>query len=85
MKKIALLLLSIFIISCQNDDKKTAINFTTLFEKSNGTETPEYKDVIEYYTNLADEFSEISLFEIGKTDSDKPLHLIVFNIDEKST
>lgn len=84
MKKIALLLLSILVFSCQTNDKKIIQDFTTLFEKSNGTETPEYKDVIEYYTNLADEFSEISLFEMGKTDSGNPLHLVVFNADGKT-
>lgn len=84
MKKGILLLLSIFVISCQTEKKKSTKDFTTLFEISKGTETPEYKDVIKYYTDLADEFSEISLFEMGKTDSGNPLHLVVFNADGKT-
>ena len=35
----------LFTVSCINPSKKT-IDFTTLFEKSQGTETPEYKDII---------------------------------------
>lgn len=84
MKKLTLLLFSVFIISCKTDNKKTTQNFTTLFEKSIGTETPEYKDVIQYYQNLADNYSEISLFEMSKTDSGNPLHLAVFNADGKT-
>ncbi|MFY9242806.1 MAG: M14 family metallopeptidase [Polaribacter sp.] len=80
MKKLNIIVLSIIlvIISCQNSSKEK-IDFTTLFEKSKGTETPEYNDVIEYYTNLANEYSQISLFTFGQTDSGEPLHLVVFN------
>ncbi|WP_397446419.1 M14 family metallopeptidase [Polaribacter sp. R77954] len=80
MKKSILPLLSImlFLIAC---DKKSEehTNFTTLFEKSEGTETPEYKDVIEYYQALAATYDEISLFSFGQTDSGNPLHLVVYN------
>lgn len=78
MKKISLLLLSILIISCENSSKENT-NFTTLFETSKGTETPEYKDIIEYYTKLSEEYSQISLFSFGQTDSGEPLHLVVYN------
>ena len=67
----------------QNIDKKT-YNFTTLFETSNGTETPTYKEVISFYKNLAEAYQEISLVEFGETDSGKPLHLVVFNNDGKT-
>ena len=78
MKNIALFLLSILIISCDNQSKEN-IDFTTLFETSKGAETPEYKDVIEYYTKLSEEYNQISLFSFGQTDSGKPLHLVVYN------
>lgn len=77
----------IFIVSCNKSTKETT-DFTTLFEKSKGTETPEYKDVIAYYTNLADAYEQISLFSFGQTDSGEPLHLVVYdrngiyNVDE---
>ena len=80
MKKSILFLLSIvfLIISCDKK-AKVKIDFTTLFETSKGTETPEYNEIIEYYTNLADEYNEISLFSFGQTDSGEPLHLVVYN------
>jgi hypothetical protein len=74
-------------VSCDNSSKEDH-DFTTLFEKSKGTETPTYKEVISYYTELAEAYSQISLFSFGQTDSGEPLHLVVynregiFNIDE---
>ncbi|PQJ82470.1 hypothetical protein BTO16_07705 [Polaribacter glomeratus] len=65
-------------ISCNNASKEN-IDFTTLFEKSKGTETPEYKDVIAYYTKLSETYSQISLFSFGQTDAGEPLHLVVYN------
>lgn len=54
-------------------------NFTTIFEKSNGLETATYEQTIEYYSNLANAYSNIHLQEIGETDSGKPLHIAVLN------
>ncbi|SDR75998.1 Zinc carboxypeptidase [Polaribacter sp. KT25b] len=65
-------------ISCDNSSKENT-DFTTLFEKSNGTETPEYKDVITYYKKLSEAYNQISLFSFGQTDSGEPLHLAVYN------
>lgn len=78
---LSLALVSVF-LGCQKE--KSNKDFTTLFETSNGTETPEYKDVISYYQDLADAYREITLFEIGETDSGNPLHLVVFNADGKT-
>ncbi len=79
MKKIVLLItVCILIISCDSTSKENT-DFTTLFETSKGTETPEYKDVISYYTKLSEEYSQISLFTFGQTDAGKPLHLVTFN------
>lgn len=83
MKKLAVLLLLI-IVACKQESKKETKDFTTLFETSNGTETPTYKEVISYYKDLAETYPEISLFEIGTTDIGKPLHLAVFNTDGKT-
>ena len=92
MRNYFFLFFLVFFFACKTSDKKN-IDFTTFFEKSNGTETPEYKEVISYYKNLADSYSEISLFSFGQTDAGEPLHLVVynkegiFNVDEikKST
>ncbi|MFY7672245.1 M14 family metallopeptidase [Tenacibaculum sp. MEBiC06402] len=79
MKKLIILVLLIS-FSCQ---KKKGFDFTTTFEKSEGTETPIYSDVISYYQDLATQYSEITLLEFGLTDSGNPLHLVVFNSDGK--
>ncbi len=70
-------------LSCEqtNTNKK---DFTTLFEASKGTETPTYSEVITYYKDLANTYSEISLFEFGETDSGNPLHLVVYNAEGNS-
>jgi hypothetical protein len=65
-------------ISCSTASKVNT-DFTTLFEKSKGTETPEYKDVIAYYTKLSETYSQISMFSFGQTDAGEPLHLVVYN------
>ncbi|MFT7899124.1 M14 family metallopeptidase [Tenacibaculum ascidiaceicola] len=83
MKKLFLLLL-IIAAACKQKPTKKSVDFTTLFETSNGTETPKYDEVISFYKDLAEVYSEISLFEIGSTDIGKPLHLIVFNTEGKT-
>ncbi|QMU65646.1 MAG: hypothetical protein GKR88_16080 [Flavobacteriaceae bacterium] len=83
MKKITFFLILLNLLSCEEPKKEEQHHLITPFEKSSGTETSEYKDVILYYTKLADTYREISLFEIGQTDSGKPLHLAVFNADGK--
>ncbi len=83
MKRLILLCFAIGFAACQQQGANDK-DFITQFEKSGGTETPEYADVISYYQELADSYSEISLFEMGKTDSGNPLHLVVFNADGKT-
>jgi len=80
MRKLPFLFLFVCFFSCEKENSSNR-DFTTLFEKSNGTQTAEYNDVISYYEDLANSYSEITLFEMGKTDSGNPLHLVVFNAD----
>ncbi|WP_378177452.1 M14 family metallopeptidase [Aquimarina sp. SS2-1] len=82
--RITLLTISLLtFISCNTSKKKSAENtdFTTVFEKSNGTETPTYPEVISYYQNLAETYQEIDIQEIGITDSGNPLHIVTLNPD----
>jgi len=67
------------LISCNSENKNTDFDFTTVFESSNGTETATYQQVIEFYTQLADNYTSIAIYSMGKTDSGKPLHLVTFN------
>ena len=80
MKRIILLLL-IITISCNKTTKNSTFDFTTKFEKSEGLETTTYAETIAYFIQLATEFPEISIQEIGATDSGHPLHLVIFNSD----
>lgn len=80
MKKILIFSFLTILISC-NKSSKTKVDFTTQFEKTNGTETPEYKEIISFYEELASEYSQISLFSFGQTDAGEPLHLVVFNTE----
>ncbi|WP_158857270.1 M14 family metallopeptidase [Lunatibacter salilacus] len=54
-------------------------DFSTLFETSKGTQTPEYADVIDYFKQLADHFEDIIMVEKGTTDSGFPLHVVLFD------
>ncbi len=87
MKK--LLILFLIISSCSDKTEqsdatkgKSSINFTTVFEKSNGLETATYDETITYYEDLADRYDEISIQAIGETDSGKPLHLVTLNMNK---
>jgi len=80
MKKINFLLLLITtIIQAQNNNP-----FKTIFEKSNGKESATYHQTIAFYTKLAASYPSIKIYKLGKTDSGKPLHLVVFNTSENS-
>ena len=83
MKKILSLLFAICFLACKQQSSSTK-DFKTTFEKSNGTATATYKEAIEYYQQLADSYPEITLTEIGETDSGHPLHLVIFNTDGKT-
>ena len=74
MKKLILLLL--IIVSCKEKTKTSDFDFTTVFEKSKGLETATYTETINYYNELANSYVNISIEEIGETDSGKPLHIV---------
>lgn len=81
MKNTVVFLIVLLFLSCGKKNNKEK-DFTTLFEKTKGTETPEYKDVISYYKDIANEYSGVSLFSFGQTDSGEPLHLVVYSQEE---
>ena len=78
MKKNIVFLFLFVLFSCEDSQNKSK-EFKTIFEKTNGTETPTYTQVISYYKDLSERYSEISLFSFGQTDSGNPLHLVVYN------
>ena len=60
----------------ENPDNK---DFTTTFEKSDGTQTATYQEVIQFYKDLDEAYSAIRTYEMDKTDSNEPLTLVTFN------
>lgn len=70
---------SLFILNCSSEKANESKNYTTTFENSNGTETPTYKEVLDYYFVLAKDFSTVNIQTFGETDSGYPLHVVTFN------
>ncbi|MDR5591048.1 M14 family metallopeptidase [Christiangramia sp. SM2212] len=82
MKKLWLALgIVISLSSCDFSKYKLVkdYDFETRFEKTDGTETGTYAEVIEFYKKLAEAYPSISLQEFGETDSGLPLHLAIYN------
>ena len=82
MRKLWLVLgIMISLTSCDFSKYKLVkeYDFETRFEKSGGTETGTYSEVIKFYEELADAYPSISMQEFGKTDSGLPLHLVIYN------
>jgi hypothetical protein len=66
--------------SCGNTTENAdTIDFTTTFEKSDGTQTPTYEEVITFYEALDKAYTSIQTYEVGTTDIGEPLTLITFN------
>ncbi|MAP55385.1 M14 family metallopeptidase [Altibacter sp.] len=79
MKKSILFLVVLLSISCGKSSDTNDFDFTIPFEKTEGTETSTYQEVVEFYTQLSEKYTEIAMYTMDKTDSGEPLHLITFN------
>ena len=66
-------------INCAEKPKPEDFDLETQFEKSGGTQTPTYDDVIDYYHKLDSAYLSIKTYEIGETDSGLPLTLVTYN------
>ncbi len=84
LKKAPVLVWIILLSACKDNNLNFSkdTHFTTRFEKSNGTETPTYAEIIAYYQKLAAHYPQIDIREIGMTDSGNPLHIISLNPDQ---
>ncbi|GGW81969.1 M14 family metallopeptidase [Salegentibacter mishustinae] len=86
MKKYLVLSLGLLsLISCDLEKYQlvTEYDLETRFEKSGGKETGTYEEVIDFYTQLAESSGKVSLEEFVKTDSGKPLHLVIYSPSEE--
>ncbi|MGO3182263.1 MAG: M14 family metallopeptidase [Aequorivita sp.] len=78
---------SLFLISTTMTAQKRN-DFPLTFETSNGLKTGTYKETIDFYLALEKKFPEITVYEMGDTDSGFPLHLVIFDpesINQKKT
>ncbi|WP_226063565.1 M14 family metallopeptidase [Kaistella polysaccharea] len=54
-------------------------NYQTPFEKGNGNQTTTYAEMVEFYDNLAKNFSTISVESFGTDDNGEPIKVVIFN------
>jgi len=54
-----------------------AQNITTRFEQSNGTQTPTYFEIIDWWKKLDEKSGKVKMLTMGMTDAGYPLHLAV--------
>jgi len=80
MKHLYLMAIIAIFFSCgSSEENPDNIDFTTPFEKSNGTQTATYEEIMDYYKNLDEAYTSIRTYEMGRTDSNKPLTLITYS------
>ncbi|TQD38676.1 M14 family metallopeptidase [Haloflavibacter putidus] len=84
MRKLSVLLAFLVLSACDFSKYRLVkdYDFETRYEKTKGKETATYAEVIQFYNDLEDAFGSIHLQEYGKTDSGKPLHLVIYNKKE---
>lgn len=82
IKKILFLSLVLsLIVGCDTPFYFGSKDFQTPFERSEGTKSATYDEVIDFYKRLSSEFSTISLRTVEQTDSGVPLHLVIYSPD----
>ena len=76
MKKLlTLLLLSSFLHGASQ-------TITTKFEQSNGTESPDYFSIIDWWKKLDAQFPQVKMLTMGPSDAGFPLHLVIVSADK---
>jgi len=78
MRSITILFFCCFFFGNLNAQKD---KYLTAFEKEENT-TATYQEAIKFYKNLAKDYNQIQVNEVGMTDSGKPLHEVVVSLDE---
>lgn len=57
----------------------SAQNFETVFERTDGIQSVSYKQLIDYYKLLDEQYETIKLAEAGETDTYYPLHVVYYS------
>lgn len=80
-KTLFLAIIFLGLVSCDFSDYilEQKYDFTTVFEKSGGTETATYQQVIDFYEDLAAVYPQVDIQKIGETDSGRPLTLAIYS------
>lgn len=78
-KSILFLILTTLFVSCNKKEKKEYSIPKTVFEKSNGEETGTYKQVIDWYQQVAKNVEELSIYTLDTTDANEPLHVVLWS------
>ena len=68
-----------WLVSCEKSVEMQQKSLPTPYEQGDGNTTATYQDALDFYMNLAREYSEINIQTLGPTDSGQPLHLVTFN------
>jgi hypothetical protein len=80
MRSISAILLILFSIV----HAPLSIAQTTRFERSKGTETPVYKEGMQWWKALDQKYPEVSIKTMGSTDAGIPLHLVIISKDKNA-
>ena len=59
-----------------------AQNITTVFEKSNGTQSPTYYEIIDWWQKLDKQSGYVKMLTMGMTDAGVPLNLIIVSANK---
>ncbi len=71
-KSFSLLLILLFVTQYSSSQ-----SITTKFEQSNGTQTPTYFEIIDWWKKLDEKSGKVKMLTMGMTDAGYPLHLII--------
>ena len=79
LRSLTILAACFLVYACAEKPHPEDFDLTTRFEKSGGTQTETYDEIMEFYENLDQAYVSIKTYKIGKTDSGEPLTLVTFN------
>jgi len=85
MRNIFIVLFAVICLSSCDLSKYKLVkeyDLETRFEKSKGTETATYSEVVAFYDQLQEAYPSIQVKEYGLTDSGEPLRLVLFSPSE---
>ncbi|MCF3109338.1 hypothetical protein LL912_11150 [Niabella sp. CC-SYL272] len=72
-------MLSLFLVNCLLAAAASAQTLTTVFETSDGQQTPEYAALIQWWQQLDKLSDKVSMRPMGMTDAGFPLHLVTIS------